>query len=307
MPDADLLITGARIVSGGAVVEDGWLRAADGRIVARGSGAPPPHDGEVVDARGRILAPGFVDLHVHGGGGGEVGGGPGDLARMLAAHRPHGTTRTVLSLVSGTVDALAGRLRALAPLVRSDPLLLGVHLEGPFLSPDAKGAHDPTALTTPSPADVAALLAAAGGTLAQVTIAPERDGALAAVAVLRPGLVATALSACVPAASVVAKLQVPAGPRAAGPRAVVPSNTCTVVPAAPDTVPASVTAPLLVMRSLALVPVSEARTWAPMAMVGRGAGAGAALRLVAPYRPGSCASGEETWPRATAAAVGSLE
>lgn len=177
----DLLITGARVVSDGTVVENGWVRFAAGRIAATGAGAPPAHDGEVLDAAGRVLTPGFVDVHVHGGGGGDASEGPEGVARMLSAHRAHGTTRTALSLVSAPIAALSAALATLAPVVRADPLLLGVHLEGPFLSPDARGAHDPAALTGPTPEAVDALLAAAAGTLALITIAPELPGAPEAI------------------------------------------------------------------------------------------------------------------------------
>lgn len=194
MPDheADLLITGARVVSGGAALP-GWIRFGGGRVLARGTGAPPPHDGAVLDAAGRLLTPGFVDIHVHGGGGTDASEGSAALPALLAAHRAHGTTRTVLSLVSAPVAELVVALRALAPLVRADPLLLGVHLEGPFISPDARGAHDPSALTAPTPEEVAALVDAADGTLAQVTIAPERPGALEAIAAFLQGGVRVAV------------------------------------------------------------------------------------------------------------------
>ena len=177
MPDA-LLITNARIVTDGTVTEHGWIRFEGGAVVARGSGVAPQHDGEVVDAAGGVLTPGFVDIHVHGGGGGDAWSG---TDAMLAAHRAHGTTRSMLSLVSGPIDELAATLRALAPVVRADPLLLGVHLEGPFLSPDNKGAHDPEALTSPTQEAVEALLAAADGTLVQITVAPELPGAPEAI------------------------------------------------------------------------------------------------------------------------------
>ena len=137
-----------------------------------------------LDAAGRTLTPGFVDLHMHGGGGADVSDGPGGLADVLRTHRAHGSTRTVLSLVSASVADLVVTLTALAPVVRRDPLLLGVHLEGPFLSPDNRGAHDPAALTLPTPDAIGALLDAAGGTLAQVTIAPELPGAAEAIAQL---------------------------------------------------------------------------------------------------------------------------
>lgn len=178
----DLLITGARIVTEGSVTEAGWVRFADGVVAARGAGPAPERTGAVLDARGRVLAPGFVDVHVHGGGGGDAGNGAADVPAVLAAHRAHGTTRSMLSLVSAPVDDLVANLRGLAPLVRADPLVLGIHLEGPFLSQENKGAHDPAALVAPTPEAVDALLEAGDGCIAQITIAPELPGALDAIA-----------------------------------------------------------------------------------------------------------------------------
>lgn len=180
-PAAPLLITGARIVSGGATVEDGWIRFEGGRVASRGAGAAPAHAGEVLDAAGRVLTPGFVDIHGHGGGGTDFSEGPDAVATVLETHRAHGTTGSVLSLVSAPVPGLVETVARLAPLVREDPSLLGIHLEGPFLSPDNRGAHDPEVLTAPTPDAIDALLDAADGTLAQVTVAPELPGALDAV------------------------------------------------------------------------------------------------------------------------------
>ncbi len=182
MPET--LITGARIVSDGGVVEHDWVRLADGLVAARGAGAPPRLQDasvEVVDAGGGVLTPGFVDQHLHGGGGADASEGPGAVEAVLREHRLHGTTRSVLSLVSAPVDRLVRAVADLAPVVKADPALLGIHLEGPFLSPDARGAHDPGALTTPDAASLEALLEAADGALAQITMAPELPGALEAV------------------------------------------------------------------------------------------------------------------------------
>lgn len=190
---SDLLITGARIVSDGAVAEDAWIRFEDGLVAARGRAAPPAPTGEVLDATGRTLVPGFVDLHVHGGGGADFGGGPAAVPAAVGVHRAHGTTRSALSLVSAPVGTLTGLVASLAPLVRADPLLLGIHLEGPFLSPDARGAHEPSALTVPAAAEVDALMTAADGALLQVTIAPELPGALDTVRRLVAGGVRVAV------------------------------------------------------------------------------------------------------------------
>lgn len=186
------VIHSARLVSGGDVVPEAWVRFEGDRVAARGVGdgwrdglAPATVDGTeatVTDAAGCWLAPGFIDLHCHGGGGASADDGDDAIRTVLAAHRAHGTTRTVLSLVTASLDELAGRLAALARVAASDPLLLGSHLEGPFLDRDFRGAHDPALLRAADAASVDRLLAAADGTLRQITIAPEHEGAADATA-----------------------------------------------------------------------------------------------------------------------------
>lgn len=158
---------------------DAWVLLDGGRIAAVGTGADRPDADEVVDLTGRWMTPGFVDLHVHGGGGADAAAG--DTAAALAAHRAHGTTRSVVSLVTESVDVLEGQLAAIARLAATDPRVLGSHLEGPFLAPARRGAHAEELLREPDPATIDRLLAAADGTLRQVTIAPELPGGLDAV------------------------------------------------------------------------------------------------------------------------------
>ena len=99
---------------------------------------------------------------------------------MLDAHRRRGTTSSVASLVTGTLDELECQVRDLAPLVASDDLL-GVHLEGPWLSERHCGAHDSTLFRDPAIGDIDRLLDAAPEAVAMVTLAVERAGGLAAV------------------------------------------------------------------------------------------------------------------------------
>jgi len=120
-----------------------------------------------------------VDLHGHGGATEAYEDDSFD--RSLAMHRSHGTTRSVLSLVANPVPALAASLARVRAVMATDPLVLGAHLEGPFLSPQNKGAHNESFLIDPTPAAVDALLEAGEGVVRQVTIAPELPGALDAV------------------------------------------------------------------------------------------------------------------------------
>ncbi|MFC7574668.1 N-acetylglucosamine-6-phosphate deacetylase [Klenkia terrae] len=171
-----------RLVTGGSVVEDGVVAVLDDRIGYAGpaagfAGDLPPA------APDRLLLPGLVDLHCHGGGG--HGFPDGDTAGVRAAaahHRRGGTTTLVASLVSAPTEILLARLDVLAPLVRAGELA-GVHLEGPFLSAARCGAQDPAALLPGDPALLRRLLAA--GVVVSVTLAPETAHADELVAVLR--------------------------------------------------------------------------------------------------------------------------
>ncbi|PPG84757.1 N-acetylglucosamine-6-phosphate deacetylase [Rathayibacter sp. AY1H2] len=184
MAHAALIIHSARKVDAAGTVEDHWLRARDGAITATGTGTgwqAQAEGAELHDARGLTAVPGFLDLHVHGGGGHRFDGGAEAIRAGLALHRSRGTTRSLVSLVSARLEQLEASLDAVSALAAADPLVLGAHLEGPFLAPSRRGAHDPAALVHPSSGAVGRLLDAARGRLAQITLAPELPGALAAV------------------------------------------------------------------------------------------------------------------------------
>ncbi|WP_062463282.1 N-acetylglucosamine-6-phosphate deacetylase [Demequina soli] len=127
---------------------------------------------------------GFVDIHSHGGGGHAFGATVDGTRAAVAAHGAHGTARIVASLVSAPVPVIAHQARVVAEAMALEPGLLGIHLEGPFLAPGRKGAHDPAALALPTPDLVYALLEACDGTMRQITIAPELPGALGAIGTL---------------------------------------------------------------------------------------------------------------------------
>ncbi len=184
-----IVIHSARIVSGGAAVDDGWIRFEDGVIADRGTGSGWAPADVVIDAveaagTGAILTPGFIDIHGHGGAGTAFDDGAEAIRIARAMHRAHGTTRAVISLITAPLDLLAERIGAVADLMQTDRDLLGSHLEGPFLDLGHKGAHDPELLRAPVAEDVRRLLAAGRGTVRQVTLAPELDGGLEAIRIV---------------------------------------------------------------------------------------------------------------------------
>lgn len=123
----------------------------------------------------------YVDIHCHGGGGHAFGDTVEGTLAALAAHRQHGTDRVVASLVSEPLERTVAAMDVIRQAMAQDDGILGVHLEGPFLAPERKGAHDSSALAIPTPDVVAALLQAADGVVRQITIAPELPHALDAI------------------------------------------------------------------------------------------------------------------------------
>ncbi|MGH3880350.1 MAG: N-acetylglucosamine-6-phosphate deacetylase [Actinophytocola sp.] len=178
---ATQLIAGGRVATADGVLDPGWVLVEDGSISAVGAGDPPdrPEHAERTEAGGAWVVPGFVDIHCHGGGGAAFTD-PAQVRHAVEAHRRHGTTTMLASLVSRPVDELVEQIAELREYVTGG-LLAGIHLEGPFLSAARCGAHDPAVLRPPEAAAVDTLLAAGRGTIRMVTIAPELDGAVPAV------------------------------------------------------------------------------------------------------------------------------
>jgi N-acetylglucosamine-6-phosphate deacetylase len=178
------VLTNARVVTPAGVLAPGWVRVEGSRIDSVGPGHPPSGSGALEDLAGAWLVPGFVDIHVHGGGGASMSGG--DAAQIVDAvrfHRQHGTTRLLVSLVSAELDTMLAGTAAVAALVESGAAgIAGCHLEGPFLNRLRLGAQDPDSLLPADPEVLDRLLSAGRGTVRMVTVAPELPGALQLIA-----------------------------------------------------------------------------------------------------------------------------
>lgn len=178
-PSDSHLLTAGAVVTPTEVLRPGWVKVSSDRVVAVGSDRPD-RAADTALPHGTLL-PGFVDIHVHGGGGASFSAAdPDEAARAVTFHRSRGTTTMLASLVSAPPEELLRQLSALVDLVQ-DGLLAGIHLEGPWLAPGKRGAHDPAALRDPDPDELRRLLEAGRGTIRMVTLAPERTGGLDAV------------------------------------------------------------------------------------------------------------------------------
>ena len=169
-------LTGARVFDGEDWHADAAVLLQVDRILNIVPIAEIPHGARVERLPGGILAPGFIDAQVNGGGGILLNDAPTpeSMSHIAAAHRRFGTCGLLPTLITTTASVAAATLRAAAK--RPIPGVLGLHLEGPHLDPKRKGVHDRKAMRRMTEADVDELLAADVGRLL-LTVAPERVGA----------------------------------------------------------------------------------------------------------------------------------
>ncbi|TMD55759.1 MAG: N-acetylglucosamine-6-phosphate deacetylase [Chloroflexi bacterium] len=161
---------------GSVLVEDGFISWV-------GHGKPPRQPEEVIETEpGELVAPGFLDLQVNGFCGHDAAAGPGAITAISKALPATGVTAFLPTLISAPVTTGAAFVTMVASAASPGARVLGAHLEGPFLNPSFRGAHERSCLAEPEP-ELVQVVAAAGPRL--VTLAPELPGALAAVATLR--------------------------------------------------------------------------------------------------------------------------
>jgi len=170
-------IVGARIFDGQAWHNRSALVLRNGTVERIEAGHDLPAGLDVVELDGGMIAPGFVDLQVNGGGGVMLNDAPSveAIRTICAAHAPFGTTALLPTLITDTPELTAQTVAAGAEAARKRvPGFLGLHLEGPHLSLARKGAHDPALIRPMTSDDEAALIAAREKMpVLLTTIAPE--------------------------------------------------------------------------------------------------------------------------------------
>lgn len=198
-------IGNGRLVTNDRIIDDGLVVIAGTRIVYAGSRAEYVAGDAAatvdVDARGGHICPGFIDIHVHGGGGADVMDGTAAALHTIACvHARHGTTGLLATTMTAPHDELAPVVRTVREAVEGDQSrqrnrgdatarveqggaarILGLHLEGPYVNPLRAGAQNPQHMRAPSLMELKQLHEAAGHCLRTVTLAPELPGAPEAI------------------------------------------------------------------------------------------------------------------------------
>ena len=183
-----IVLSGARIFDGENFLLDHAVVVEGERIAAIVPYAERPQ-GAARDLAGGLLAPGYIDVQVNGGGGVLFNEDPTPeaIARIAAAHRKHGTVGLLPTLVTDAPQMMAAAIAATREARRRTPATLGLHLEGPFLDPRRRGAHELKYIRDLAPGDVETIVDADCGAV-MVTLAPNRVGAASIAELARRGV-----------------------------------------------------------------------------------------------------------------------
>jgi N-acetylglucosamine-6-phosphate deacetylase len=182
-----LYIAHATILTPHQQIEDGAVLVDGNRIVDVGptSRIPGPTCAQVLDATGLIVTPGFIDLQINGAFGHDFTADPASIWPVAARLPSYGVTAFLPTIITSPFGAVAAAQAAVTrgpACSDTGATPLGLHLEGPFLNPQKKGAHNPAFLRAPDPLSISDWSPAQGVCL--VTLAPELPGALELVAIL---------------------------------------------------------------------------------------------------------------------------
>jgi N-acetylglucosamine-6-phosphate deacetylase len=194
-------LIGARVVTPSGIIENGVVVLENGRIRA----VEQAKDftllgGETIDTAGLTLLPGFLDVHIHGGGGADtMDATPEALQAICRTHAQHGTTGLLLTTITQSRENIRAALSCARDAVRQGKdfcpegaIPLGIHLEGPYICPARAGAQPKEYVRDYDAAEFAEWLEIAAGTMKLITLAPERPDASALIAASRAaGIVVT--------------------------------------------------------------------------------------------------------------------
>lgn len=197
-----LAVVGGSIVTPDEVIENGVVLCEDIYIKAVGPSGPsggiePEPGSRIIDARGRVVMPGFIDTHFHGSGGDDVmANGAEGIRRISRAVLKFGTTGYLATTIAARHEELMRAVEDTIAAEEDDPSaakILGLHIEGPYINPTFKGAQPEWGIRDPNFDECARLLEAAGGRIKIVTIAPELPGGLEMIKLLASAGVAPSL------------------------------------------------------------------------------------------------------------------
>ena len=177
-----LKIKNGRIITSHRIIENGSILIDDNVIIEIGEGDISPKVDVVLDAKGNYVSPGFIDIHIHGGGGSDfMDGTVKDFLTIAETHMKYGTTALVPTTLTAEKEDLLHTLdiyKKANAKNKAGAQFMGMHIEGPYFAMSQRGAQDPRYIRKPDKKEYSEIIEKAGGIIARWSAAPEIDGAM---------------------------------------------------------------------------------------------------------------------------------
>ena len=174
-------IFNGQIIHQNRIQSGGFLLIENGKIVDVADSDVDFPDAEIVDAQGNFISPGFIDIHIHGGGGSDfMDGTVGGFLQIAQTHAKHGTTSMLPTTLTCEKEDLIQTLEAYQTACASNKLgadFIGMHLEGPYFAVSQRGAQDPKFIRDPDPSEYKEILSSFDS-IKRWSAAPELKGAV---------------------------------------------------------------------------------------------------------------------------------
>lgn len=175
-------ISNGHIITSHRIIKNAHLLIKDGIIEQISTGPIPDTADQEIDATGLYVSPGFIDIHVHGGGGSDfMDGTVADFLQVAKTHLKYGTTAMFPTTLTAEKEDLLNILDVCRTAMKtndSGARLMGMHIEGPYFSMRQRGAQDPRYIRKPDPLEYMEIVAKAGDIIARWSAAPEIAGAM---------------------------------------------------------------------------------------------------------------------------------
>lgn len=173
-----MIINHAKIVLKNAILPDASVEVSEEGIIAKIS-ETPLHGAQEIDAKGAVLMPGFIDIHIHGSGNIDfMDAESADYAKVSETLYQEGVTTYLATTLTSDAESLARVAKAVKEAVKENPSLGGIHLEGPYISAKHKGAQNEAFIRNADIAELRNLQKLSGNNVRYIALAPEKEGSL---------------------------------------------------------------------------------------------------------------------------------
>lgn len=171
-----MTIINAKIVLLNSVIDNGYVTFCNGKITDIGNGKYKGND-EIYDAKGLILMPGFIDIHIHGSCGIDfMDANENDFKIIANSLYEEGVTTFLATTLTSDFDSLMKVCKTVNNAIKNVPSLGGIHFEGPYISEKYKGAQNPEYIRNPDASEFEELYKSSGNNVRYISLAPEKEG-----------------------------------------------------------------------------------------------------------------------------------